>query len=274
MSISNTTVTVTFTNVVTGTPVVASITTKGVVGEIYVDYGANHLTAVQGTDYLISIASDMLSVTITPQASLLTKIAANGPNIIYVRRTLPLTSQFSYDNAFIRQLLVDEFDRVWMVAQQLDDEVTGYLANYDNSVVTFTNKTIDANTNTITNIDDNEIKAGANINASKIGTGIVSNTEFNYLDGVTSPIQTQINAINGAAISALDPLAPAADRIAYYTGSSAAALTPLTSFMRTLIDDVDAATARATLGIVLGTDAQPHDATLDAMAGVVTSADK
>src|SRR5215471_3018673 len=103
MSISNTNVTQSFSNVSTGTPVVANITTKGVVAEIYVDYGANHLIAVQGTDYLVSIAADMLSVTITPQASLLAKIAANGPNIIYVRRTLPLTTDFDYNDAFVRQ---------------------------------------------------------------------------------------------------------------------------------------------------------------------------
>lgn len=32
------------------------------------------------------------------------------------------------------------------------------------------------------------------IDAAKINTGVVSNTEFNYLDGVTSAIQTQLNA--------------------------------------------------------------------------------
>lgn len=55
-------------------------------------------------------------------------------------------------------------------------------------------KTIDADLNTITNIDNSDIKSGANIDAAKLGTGVVSNTEFNYLDGVTSSIQTQLNA--------------------------------------------------------------------------------
>ena len=58
---------------------------------------------------------------------------------------------------------------------------------------TLTNKTIDADLNTISNIDDNEIKSNAGINASKISTGVVSNAEFDFLDGVTSSIQTQIN---------------------------------------------------------------------------------
>jgi hypothetical protein len=34
----------------------------------------------------------------------------------------------------------------------------------------------------------------AGVDAAKINTGVVSNTEFNYLDGVTSAIQTQFDA--------------------------------------------------------------------------------
>lgn len=51
-----------------------------------------------------------------------------------------------------------------------------------------------------------------------------------------------------AAIDAIDALTPAADRIAYYTGTNAAALAPLTGFARSLLDDADAAAARGTLG--------------------------
>jgi hypothetical protein len=58
---------------------------------------------------------------------------------------------------------------------------------------TLTNKSIDADTNAITNIDNNDIKAAAGIDASKISAGNVSNTEFDYLNGVTSAIQTQLD---------------------------------------------------------------------------------
>ena len=61
------------------------------------------------------------------------------------------------------------------------------------AVGTFTNKTISADSNTITDIDNDEIKVGANIDVTKLGTGIISNTEFNYLNNVTSDIQTQLN---------------------------------------------------------------------------------
>ena len=59
---------------------------------------------------------------------------------------------------------------------------------------TLTNKTIDADSNIISNIDNADIKVGAAIDAAKIHNGSVSNTEFGYLDGVTSAIQTQLNS--------------------------------------------------------------------------------
>jgi len=87
------------------------------------------------------------------------------------------------------------------------------------------------------------------------------------------------SALLGAPLTAINGLTPAADRIAYYTSASAGAMTALTTFGRSLIDDVDAAAARTTLG--LGTAAtsaatafQAADATLTALAGVTTAANK
>jgi hypothetical protein len=77
------------------------------------------------------------------------------------------------------------------------DGTTGELVK--NSVVAIddsgvlTGASIDVDTNTITNIDDAAIKTGAGINATKISDGSISNTEFGYLNGVTSDIQTQLN---------------------------------------------------------------------------------
>ena len=86
-------------------------------------------------------------------------------------------------------------------------------------------------------------------------------------------------ALLGAPLTAINSLTPAADRIAYYTSASAGAMTALTAFGRSLIDDVDAAAARTTLG--LGTAAtqnstafQTADATLTALAGLTTAADR
>lgn len=52
-----------------------------------------------------------------------------------------------------------------------------------------------------------------------------------------------------ATLTALAGLATVADRMIYTTGSDAFALTALTAFARTLLDDADAATARTTLGL-------------------------
>lgn len=70
--------------------------------------------------------------------------------------------------------------------------VTGSVVGTTDSQV-LTNKTIDADSNTITNIENADIKVGAAIDATKIANGSVSNTEFQYLDGVTSAIQGQID---------------------------------------------------------------------------------
>jgi hypothetical protein len=72
-----------------------------------------------------------------------------------------------------------------------------------NDSQTLTNKTISAGDNTITEISDTNIKNGANINANKIGSGEVSNTEFNYLKGVGANIQSQINNLKPATATML-----------------------------------------------------------------------
>lgn len=61
-------------------------------------------------------------------------------------------------------------------------------------------------------IVNSDINAAAAIDASKIGTGVVSNAEYGYLDGVTSGIQGQLN---GKAPLATTPQQTTAD-ITYY----------------------------------------------------------
>ena len=59
---------------------------------------------------------------------------------------------------------------------------------------TLTNKAIDSDNNTITNIVNADIKAAAAIDATKIADGSVTSTEFQFINSLSSNAQTQIDA--------------------------------------------------------------------------------
>ena len=71
-----------------------------------------------------------------------------------------------------------------------------------------------------------------------------------------------------ATLTALAGVTTLADKLIYATASDTFTTTDLSSFGRSLIDDADASTARATLELVIGTNVQAYDADLNAIAGL------
>jgi hypothetical protein len=88
-----------------------------------------------------------------------------------------------------------------------------------------------------------------------------------------SDIGTSVQAYD-AGLQSISGLTTTADRMIYTTGSDAYAVTTLTPFARTVLDDTDAVTVRSTLGLVIGTDIQAYDAGLQSISGLTTSADR
>ena len=89
------------------------------------------------------------------------------------------------------------------------------------------------------------------------GTGSATASDARTALGLQINVNTQAF---DAGLQSISGLTTAANKMIYTTASDTYAVTDLTAFARTILDDADAAAVQATLSLVPGTDIQAYDA--------------
>jgi len=111
------------------------------------------------------------------------------------------------------------------------------------------------------------------------GAAGIDNVQPRQLANRTLYLKTLVDALGAgkqpadATLTALAALVTAADKIIYATAADAFATTTLTAFMRTLLDDADAAAARSTLGVIAASETAAGLVELATTAEVVAGTD-
>jgi len=103
------------------------------------------------------------------------------------------------------------------------------------------------------------------------GALTATHTQLNFVTGVTSAIQTQLDGKQVAG--SYQPLDAQLTTLAGITAQQATDLAALSTFMGTVLNDADAATARTTLGVLAASDTTAGLVELATSAEAVTGTD-
>ena len=177
----------------------------------WVEYGDGSGSATYAYASATSFTVAGVDVTSVYHAGRRIKITASTPGTIY--GTIA-SSTFSTNTT-----VNVTWDSGSLSSEALTNVYIGALSKTNNSIPTLL-------------ITNGNIATAANIDATKIGTGVINNTEFNYLNGVTSAIQTQLDAKAGAITGAASTIVSSdltADKVLISNGSGKVAVSSSTS---------------------------------------------
>ncbi len=146
--------------------------------------------------------------------------------------------------------------------------------NYGDVTVSGTGTIITINDASVTLAKMANLANGAIIGRATAGTGVPEALTAAQVRTILSlVVGTNVQAYS-QNLQAISGLVSAADKLAYFTGSGTASLANLTAAGRALIGATTAAAQRTALGVVIGTDVQPYDSELAALAGVTSAANQ
>lgn len=146
--------------------------------------------------------------------------------------------------------------------------------SYGDVTVSGTGTVITINNAAVTLAKMANIASGSIIGRQTAGSGApqeLTASQARTILGLVIGTDVQAHSNNLAAIAGLTS---AADKLPYFTGAGTAALADLTSAGRAVLAASTAAAQRTALGLVIGTDVQPFDAELSALAGLTSAANQ
>lgn len=170
--------------------------------------------------------------------------STNGSDYVLLTVPADITTTYSFtlpvDAGTNGQVLVTNGSGTlgWVTASTGDLEASNNLSDVANAATARTNLGLAIGTDVQAYDADLADLADGSLTATKIAGGLVDDTEFDYLNGLTSSIQTQLNAKGAGDLLSTNNLS----------------------------DVANAATARTNLGLVIGTDVQAYDADLADLA--------
>lgn len=241
------------------------------------DSSGTDTTLILNTDFTVSGAGNPSG----GELNLTTPLSASDR--ITIVREVELVQEVDYlpNDKFPAETHEEALDRLTMITQQLDEKVTRAVilpvsATSGDLVLPGTVPygiwRWDQIGNAIEFVSAAEAFAGSPpLSIALGGTGADNASAARDNLGLTigSSVQGYSHTLNSIA-----PLGTTANRMLYTTALNTWAEATLTPFARTLLDDSDAATARSTLGLAIGSNVQAYSPTLNSIAPLGTGANK